>query len=161
MGQSLRYFRHETMHPPMHLQLKMRILLFLLLAGTGFSGLAQVPAPDSVPAATPRIQWIPRQIAVGKVPYGVPVTREFTVQNNSDSLLLISNVRTGCHCTTATWTTEPIEPGQKGVVHITFDALREEEFYKVIIVFTNQDTEQPMGLIFKGTVGRKPPEKGD
>ena len=144
----------------MHLQLKMRILLFLLLAGTGFSGLAQVPAADTTPTI-PRIQWLPRQMDVGKVPYGVPVTREYTVRNNSDSLLLIHNVRTGCHCTTATWTTEPIEPGQAGSVRITFDALREEEFYKVIIVFTNQDIEQPMGLIFKGIVGKKPPEKGN
>ncbi len=136
-------------------------LLLLLLAGAGCTAVAQVAKPDTVPVVVPRMQWLPRQIDVGKIPYGVPVTRKYIVQNHSDSLLLITKVRTGCHCTTATWTEEPIPPGKQGVVNVTFDALREDEFYKVIIVFTNQDVEQPMGLIFKGIVNKKPPEKGN
>ena len=109
--------------------------------------------------AKPRIVWTPRQMDIGKIPYGVPVTRDFMVENHSDSALLITKVRTGCHCTTATWTTDSIAPGKKGVLHVTFDAMREDEFYKVIIVNTNQDVEQPVGLIFKGIVNKKPEEK--
>ena len=58
--------------------------------------------------------------------------------------------------TTATWTTDSIAPGLTGTVQVTFDAMKEEEFYKVIIVYTNQDVEQPIGLIFKGFVLQKP-----
>ena len=140
----------------------LKTLIFLsLLLSAGCTALAQTAKPDSVPPAVPRIQWLPRQIDVGKIAYGVPVSRKYIVQNHSDSTLIITNVRTGCHCTTATWTTDPIAPGEQGVVHVTYDALREDEFYKVIIVYTNQDVEQPMGLIFKGIVHKKPPEKGN
>ena len=142
-----------------HMPFKILLPLLLFLAGAGGPASAQVLPADSVPAAIPRMQWVPRQTDVGKVPWGVPVTRSFVVQNHGDSLLLITNVRTGCHCTTAIWTTAAIAPGDKGVVQVTFDALREAEFYKVIIVYTNQDVEQPMGLVFKGIVGEKPPEK--
>ena len=131
------------------------ILLVLLFAGLGCRTLAQSPKTAKVAYDGPAILWKPRQLDVGNIPYGVPLTRDFVVENHSDSLLRITKVRTGCHCTTAEWTMEPIAPGSAGVVHVTFDALREEEFYKVIIVFTNQDAEQPMGLIFKGIVEKK------
>ncbi len=137
------------------------LLLLLLLSGvTAQSVWSQTLAPGNAAAPVPRIKWLPRQLEVGKVPFGVPVTRDFIVENNSDSILLLTHVRTGCHCTTATWTLEPIPPGSRGIVRVIFDALKEGEFYKVIIVFTNQDVEQPMGLIFKGTVDNKPVDRG-
>ncbi len=133
------------------------LTLLCFLAGIGCSATAQVARPDSVPVVViPRIVWTPRQMDVGKIPFGVPLVRSFSVKNNSDSALLIKNVRTGCHCTTATWATDSIAPGKTGTVEVTFDALKEEEFYKVIIVYTNQDVEQPVGLIFKGFVLKKP-----
>jgi len=137
-------------------------LIVVLLLFAGPSTFAQLTQPDSVPPiAAPRIVWLPRQMDIGKIPYGIPVTRDFVVQNHSDSVLVLTKVRTGCHCTTATWTTDSIPPGKSGVLHVTFDAAKEDAFYKVIIVFTNQDVEQPVGLILKGIVDKKPRAKED
>ena len=138
----------------------MLLLLLLLLGAVIHPGWAQSsPAGDTATAITP-VSWLPRQLDVGKIPFGRPVTRNFIVENNSDSMLLITHVRTGCHCTTASWTPEAIAPGSRGMVHITFDALREDEFYKVIIVSTNQDNQPPVGLIFKGIVDKKSTQTG-
>ncbi len=140
--------------------MKSLLLLLLLTSATAQLGLAQTPTLEKVPVVTPRIKWLPSQMDVGKVPFGVPVARDFIVENNSDSVLLLTKVLPGCHCTTATMTLDPIAPGARGVVHVTFDALKEGEFYRVVIVYTNQDTEQPMGLVLKGKVSQKSTETG-
>lgn len=131
-------------------------MLFLLVVTATQMAIAQTSRAHNAAVGTPNIEWTPRQMEIDEeVPFGVPITRDFVVDNHSDSLLIINNVRSSCHCTTATWTTEPIAPNGRGVVHITYDALKEGEFYKVMIVFTNQDVDQPAGLVLKGVVAPK------
>lgn len=139
---------------------KSLILIFLLTCIIPQLVLAQTPATSDVPVPVSPVKWEPRQIDVGKVPFGVPVIQDFMVKNGSDAVLQILNVRTGCHCTTADWTPDLMGPGSIGMVRVTFDALKEGEFYKVIIVSTNQDTGQPIGLILKGEVEKKPVATG-
>ena len=106
-----------------------------------------------------KVEWIPMQIDAGKVPYGVPVEHAYQVKNVSQDSLVILNVKSGCHCTVVDWTKEPIPPGKSGSIKITYDALREGEFYKVIAVTTNFDPETSLGLSMVGTVLPKPADK--
>ena len=48
-----------------------------------------------------------------------------------------------------------MRPDTIGRVRVTFDALQEGEFYKVMIVSANQDARQPTGLVLKGEVDKK------
>ncbi|MBK9336150.1 MAG: DUF1573 domain-containing protein [Lewinellaceae bacterium] len=99
-----------------------------------------------------KVQWIPMQIETGDVPFAVPVERTIEAKNISDEDLVILAVVSGCHCTVAEWTKEPIPPGKSGVIKLVFDALKEGEFYKVISITTNFDPETNLALGMTGTV---------
>jgi Protein of unknown function (DUF1573) len=104
-----------------------------------------------------KVTWKPRTIELDSIEFGVPVTREFIAENRSGEDLLISKVRTGCTCTTADYTMQAIPAGKGGVIRITYDAQKEGDFYRIILVTTNFDPAQPVPLILKGTV--KPMKK--
>ena len=103
-----------------------------------------------------KVEWIPMQIETGDVPFGIPVERAYEVKNISKEDLVILNVKSGCHCTVVDWTKEPIPPGKSGSIKITYDALKEGEFYKIIAINTNFDPEISLALSMVGTVLPKP-----
>ena len=49
-----------------------------------------------------------------------PVSCTFTLKNDSAKALLIDRVTTSCGCTSAQWTTRPVQPGQSGSISITY-----------------------------------------
>jgi hypothetical protein len=104
-----------------------------------------------------KVIWKPRTIELDSIEFGVPVTREFIAENRSGEDLLITKVRTGCTCTTADYTIQPVPAGKGGIIRITYDAQKEGDFYRIILVTTNFDPAQPVPLILKGTV--KPMKK--
>lgn len=99
-----------------------------------------------------KVEFEPMQIDAGEVPYGVPVERAYTVKNISEADLVILNVKSGCHCAVVDWPKEPLKPGQTGSIKITYDALKEGQFYKIVSVNTNFDPEVGVGLSMTGTV---------
>jgi hypothetical protein len=99
-----------------------------------------------------KVEWLNRSENVGKIPIGVPITKEFKIRNVSNENLLILAVRTTCHCTTVEWSSEPIKPGETGVVKVTFDAQKEGDFYKIFAVSTNFDPNQTVPLALIGKV---------
>ncbi len=102
-----------------------------------------------------KVEWLNRQADFGKIPFGVPVTREFKVKNISRENLIILQVRTTCSCTSVMWSQEPIPPGQTGAIIATFDAQREGDFYKVLAVSTNFDPAQSVPFALMGKVDKK------
>jgi hypothetical protein len=102
-----------------------------------------------------KVEWLSQQINVGKVPYGVAVSREFEVKNISTESLMILNVKSTCHCTVAEWPLESVEPGKTAKIKVTFDAMREGGFYSIVTVLTNFDTVQSVPLSMTGKVEPK------
>lgn len=49
-----------------------------------------------------------------------PVSCTFTLTNISDKPIVIYNVVSTCGCTDVTWTKEPIRPGKKGEISVTY-----------------------------------------
>lgn len=74
---------------------------------------------------------------------------EFT--NNSKTDLLINVVRTTCGCTRPEWPKEPIKPGEKGEISITYNTKIIGKFYKAITVYSNT-ANSPTKLFIKGNV---------
>ncbi|MCB9316426.1 MAG: DUF1573 domain-containing protein [Lewinellaceae bacterium] len=99
-----------------------------------------------------KVEWKPMQIRTGTIPFGIPHEENFEVKNVSTDNLVILEVKSGCHCTVVDWSKEPIPPGKSGSIRITYDALKEGEFYKIIAVTTNFDPEHGTGLSMTGTV---------
>lgn len=65
---------------------------------------------------------------------------EFSFTNTGKGVLLVSNVNPTCGCTVATWTKEPIKPGGKGFVKVTYTGNAIGTFTKSLSVFSNSKT---------------------
>jgi hypothetical protein len=91
----------------------------------------------------------------GVVLWKHPATAVFTVKNDGDKPLVISNVTTSCGCTVADWTKEPIAPGATGQVSAVFDAKALGHFYKDISVYCNA-SHLPNYLTVNGEVSADP-----
>lgn len=71
------------------------------------------------------------------------ITYVFDFVNRGNSPLVVNRVQASCGCTTPTWTKEPIEPGKKGSVTVTYNPQgRPGPFTKTITVYSNAAEEQ-------------------
>lgn len=91
----------------------------------------------------------------GVVLWKHPATATFTIKNEGDKPLVISNVTTSCGCTEAEWTKTPIAPGAGGTVTSTFDAKALGRFQKSIGVYCNA-SDRPIYLTLRGEVSADP-----
>jgi hypothetical protein len=65
-------------------------------------------------------------------------TTKFTFTNDGDVPLVLSNVRASCGCTTPKWTREPVAPGTKGEIQVSYNPKnRPGSFNKSITVNSN------------------------
>lgn len=76
---------------------------------------------------------------------------EFT--NTGDMPLEIKKVTASCGCTTPSYTKEPIAPGKKGVIEVSYNTIgRPGNFSKSITVYTNSIQHPTYALTIHGTV---------
>jgi hypothetical protein len=100
---------------------------FLVCAGllAAPSYLSGQPAPPSATNASgPRMVFATTAHHFGRIMGGEKVKYVYVLTNTGDQTLIISNVATGCHCTTVgDWTkAHEIEPGKTGEIPIQFDS---------------------------------------
>lgn len=94
---------------------------------------------------------------------GGKVTGRFIFTNVGNSDLELTMVRPSCGCTTASYTKEPVKPGQQGFIEVTFDPYnRTGVLNKTIRIKTNEPKydnakAMPMMLYIKGYVQKKEP----
>lgn len=66
------------------------------------------------------------------------VSHTFIVNNEGNAPLVMTRVIASCGCTTPEWTKEPIAPGKKGEVKVTYNPEgRPGMFAKTISVYSN------------------------
>lgn len=102
-----------------------------------------------------KVVWSKQQIEAGTVPFGIPATFDFEVKNVSEENLFLLKVTSTCHCTTASFSQEPIAPGKSSIIKVTYDAARDGDFYRIVTVQTNFDTNQSVPLAITGKVAPK------
>lgn len=90
----------------------------------------------------------------GQIEWNKPVTVDYIITNTGDRPLILSNVTTSCACSVASWPQEVIEPNQKGVVRVDFDAKALGSFYKEVAIYSNS-TPEIVYLNFTGEVVRQ------
>jgi hypothetical protein len=67
-------------------------------------------------------------------------TVEFNFKNDGKVPLILNNVQASCGCTTPEWTREPVAPGAKGIIKVSYDARnRPGVFNKTIRVSSNAE----------------------
>ena len=75
----------------------------------------------------------------------------FTFENSSNYPLIINRVGTSCGCTRPEWPKEPVKPGEKGLIGVTYNTRITGNFRKSITVYSNAENS-PLKLFIKGTV---------
>jgi hypothetical protein len=66
------------------------------------------------------------------------VSYNFNFKNTGDAPLIVSYVRSSCGCTTPEWTREPVAPGGKGFIRVTYNPRnRPGNFTKTISISSN------------------------
>jgi hypothetical protein len=106
----------------------------------------------AVMAQSPIIKFPVKEFDFGKIKeVDGNVTHVFDFTNIGKAPLVVNQVQASCGCTTPTWTKEPIEPGKKGAITVTYStAGRPGSFTKTITVSSNDTVKQV--LIIKGEV---------
>lgn len=80
------------------------------------------------------------------------VSHSFVFRNMSNKPLVINQVVADCGCMSNEYTKDPVEPGGKGEVVVSYNpAYRPGDFYREITIFSN-DNEQIDWLTVEGTV---------
>lgn len=105
--------------------------------------------------AQPKATFDKKVHEFGVVLWKHPATATFTIKNDGDKPLVISNVTTSCGCTVADWTKTPIAPGATGTVSSTFDAKALGRFQKSVGVYCNASA-RPIYLTLRGEVSADP-----
>ena len=85
----------------------------------------------------PVIKLKKHKIDLGKVMKHSPLKYEISVFNEGDKPLIITNVRTNCGCTVASYENTPIVPGDSGTVTLKLDTETLGTFNKVAAIYSN------------------------
>lgn len=78
----------------------------------------------------------------------------FTLTNNGDEPLVLTNVKSSCGCAAVSWPRKPVKPDDSKEIKIRYDTKRLGSFSKSIKVYSNA-TDAPVVLKIKGTVEKK------
>ncbi|MBS1773351.1 MAG: DUF1573 domain-containing protein [Bacteroidetes bacterium] len=90
----------------------------------------------------------------GTVAEGGDITYEFAFKNTGKEPIIINSVNVSCGCTTPTAPKDPILPGKKGTIPVTYHTQgRVGQFNKAITVVSNAGTKV---ITIKGTVEKAP-----
>lgn len=98
---------------------------------------------------TTTVQWLDSAKNLGKLKEGEKLEVNFRFINTGEHPLVINGVTASCGCTVPEKPTEPVAPGEEGMVRAVFDSKgRVGMNHKTVTVYAN--TEQPMyPLVFE------------
>lgn len=90
-------------------------------------------------------------INYGKISKSSNGDRVFTFTNIGDKPLIIKNIKSSCGCTIPEKPKQPIMPGKKGEIKVSYDTKRVGGFSKSITIFSNAKNARKT-IRIKGTV---------
>jgi hypothetical protein len=78
-----------------------------------------------------------QNINAGKIEQNTPLMRDVYYLNRGDESLIISNVRTSCNCTVASFSKTPLMPGDSAKIVLELDTENKGEYHKIMAVYSN------------------------
>lgn len=88
----------------------------------------------------------------GTVVQGDKVSHKFEFTNTGKTPLVISDVITTCGCTAPSWPKEPVMPGKKGEIKITFDSTGKIGKQNKIVTILSNSEEKKTRLMITASV---------
>lgn len=126
-----------------------RKVLLLLIAGISVLGIMAKTEKDGTPIA--KFGEMSHNFGTIKEAAG-PVTHTFEFMNTGNANLVIIDARAECGCTRPDYPKNPIAPGKKGKIKVTYNpAGRPGSFDKVVTIRTNGQPKK-IRLKVKGSV---------
>ena len=87
-------------------------------------------------------------------------THRFEFVNRTPKPIVVNRVESSCGCTAPSWSSEPVEPGQKGYIEARYETTnRLGKFDKTLTVYTNSPFSPISYLAIKGNVVRTEPKQ--
>lgn len=81
-----------------------------------------ITADDEGADQLPFFEFVEEVKNFGQITQGEIVSTSFRFKNAGQSALIISSAQGSCGCTVPEWPKEPIQPGEEGVIKVTFDS---------------------------------------
>ena len=95
---------------------------------------------DNNDTIMPIIKFKEKEHDFGKIIQGEVVTYGFKFTNTGKKDLLIYKVRTSCGCTVSDYPKKPINPGEEGIINVTFNSKGRKGFQrKTVTVIANTE----------------------
>ena len=120
---------------------------------TSVAGEATAPVVSNQPLTT--VALAESNFDFGNIKKGEKVSHVYEITNTGKNPLVISEVKPGCGCTAPEFTKDPILPGKKGKITLSFDSSSfDGAIQKYADVFANVE-KSPIKLTFNANVQPK------
>lgn len=107
-----------------------------------------------------KIEFDQEVIDYGEVEYASNGEREFIIKNIGDAPLVITRTKGSCGCTVPTKPSEPILPGETGIMKVKYDTKRANQPFSKSITVTSNAVNFPTKIVkIKGKVLANPGAK--
>lgn len=90
----------------------------------------------------------------GTIKQGEQVKHDFEFTNTGKEALIISNAAGSCGCTVPEWPKEPIAPGAKAVIKVTFNSAGKQGVQDKTVTLQSNAKQNPFVLHLKGDVDK-------
>jgi hypothetical protein len=124
---------------------------FLLTMGLIIMTIIVVKGQNAAKEDGPEIKFNKLEHDYGTIKQDADGNCVFKFKNVGNEVLILSDVRKSCGCTTPTWSKEPILPGQTGEIKVGYDTKNIGQFSKNITVISNANNATVI-LTIKGNV---------
>lgn len=122
-------------------------------AHTSVAGETATPAASNQPLTT--VALSESNFNFGNIKKGDKVNHVYEITNTGKNPLVISEVKPGCGCTAPEFTKDPILPGEKGKITLSFDSSSfDGAVQKYADVFVNVE-KSPIKLTFNANIQPK------
>jgi hypothetical protein len=89
-----------------------------------------------------------------KTTEGELLQHDYNFTNVGDEPLIISGIKVSCSCTKFTYPNKPINPGEKGIIHVSFDTQDKSEFQNRVLFIYSNAPKSPKKIRFKVLVAK-------
>ncbi len=103
-------------------------------------------------ADKPQIQFEEINFAFGKIKEGDKISHAFKFKNTGKSNLIIGDARGNCGCTVPKYPTQPIEPGETGVIDVEFNSAGKHGIQKKTVTLVTNCVPSTRILTITGEV---------
>lgn len=103
-------------------------------------------------AEMPTMDFVDTFHNFGTMHEGETVTYDFAFKNNGKSPLIISNAVGSCGCTVPQFPNKPVQPGESGVIKVSFNSTGKPNHQEKTVTITTNSTRGTLLLNIKADV---------